>query len=107
MMQPNETQNMSDKPESETAISSPWPDRSEWENIRKNNPIVSKILRAGGTPEDCCVVLARALEQTAEKAIRYMAIAPRKYRLQDGKVMIWRCPDELIPETDMSHWSIT
>ena len=94
---------MNDKPESAAGISSPRPAGSTWDRLRMDNPIVSAILRAGGTPEDCCVALAHALEQTAEKAMRYMLIAPRKYRLPEGKVMIWRCPDELVPETDMSN----
>lgn len=81
----------------------PRPARPTWDRIRLDNPIVAEIMRAGGTPEDCCVALAQALEQTAEKAMRYMMIAPRKIRLPDGRVMVWRCPEELVPETDMSE----
>lgn len=27
------------------------------------------------------------------------AIAPRKIKLPDGRIMVWHCPDHLIPET--------
>lgn len=30
-------------------------------------------------------------------------IAPKKVRLPDGKVMVYRCPDELIPVKDLRH----
>ncbi len=76
---------------------------STWDRLRMDNPIVAGILRSGGTPQDCCVALAQALEQTANKAMQYMMIAPRRMRLPDGRVMIWRCPDELVPETDSAN----
>jgi hypothetical protein len=27
-----------------------------------------------------------------------LAISPKKYRLPDGRVVVWHCPDELVPE---------
>ncbi len=71
---------------------------SAFERLRETNFIVAGIMQSGGTPEDCCVALALALQQTAEKAMHYMLLAPRKIRLSDGTVKVWHCPDEMIPE---------
>lgn len=64
----------------------------------------------------CDVTVARLLEQgyahsviigrlSAEKVklmnriMELETIAPRKIVMPDGKVMLWQCPAELVPET--------
>lgn len=66
-------------------------------DLRKNNAIVAHILDVGGTPEDCCIGLAEALEYATNQCMKYIAIAPRKIRMPNGTIKVWRCPDELIP----------
>lgn len=36
------------------------------------------------------------------KLIEIEAIAPRSYRMPDGRIMVWQCPEHLIPITDTS-----
>ena len=74
-----------------------------FETLRRHNPIVAAITRAGGTAEDCAVHLAAQNEKLMSKIIELEGIAPRRYKLDDGRKLIWRCPDHLVPETDLSQ----
>ncbi len=74
---------------------------SAFDHLRMYNHIVAQIIRAGGTAEDCAVALSVANDELIDRIMLLEGIAPRKYRLPDGRVMVWRCPDELVPETDI------
>lgn len=76
---------------------------STFDHLRLHNPIVAQIMRAGGTAEDCAVALAVYNDKLVERLMTLEGIAPRKIKLPDGRVMVWRCPDELVPMTDMSN----
>jgi len=60
-------------------------------------------MRAGGTAEDCAVALSVHNDRLIDRLMTLEGIAPRRIKLSDGRVMVWRCPDHLIPETDMSN----
>jgi hypothetical protein len=79
------------------------PAGSTFQHLRLHNPIVAHIMRAGGTAEDCAVALAVHNDRLVDRLMTLEGIAPRKIKLPDGRVMVWRCPDHLIPETDMSN----
>ena len=76
---------------------------STFDQLRLHNPIVAHIMRAGGTAEDCAVALSAHIDRLVERLMTLEGIAPRKIKLPDGRVMVWHCPDRLIPETDMSN----
>jgi hypothetical protein len=76
---------------------------SAFQHLRLHNPIVAHIMRAGGTAEDCAVALAVHNDRLVDRLMTLEGIAPRRIKLPDGRVMVWRCPDHLIPETDMSN----
>ncbi len=70
------------------------------ENIsqaRMNNAIVAYILLAGGSMEDCVVALVNQQAALSQRILQLEYIRPRKIKVGD-KVMVWRCPVELIPE---------
>ena len=78
-------------------------DCSTFQHLRLHNPIVAYIMRAGGTAEDCAVALAEHNDRLIARLMTLEGIAPRRIKLPDGRVMIWRCPEQLVPETDMSN----
>lgn len=65
--------------------------------VYHREPIVQCILRNGGSMEDVVVALAGERNAIIKRLEAAESIAPKKIRLPDGKVMIWRCPDELVP----------
>lgn len=65
------------------------------------SPIVSAILRMGGGAEDCVRVLIEQNEAQLGRMVQLESLCPRKYRLPDGRTLVWRCPDELILETNL------
>jgi len=71
-----------------------------FDHLRRHNPIVARVMQDGGSPEDCAVALAVANNQLISRLMVLEGIAPRKIKLPDGRVMVWRCPDHLIPATD-------
>jgi hypothetical protein len=76
---------------------------STFQHLRLHNPIVAHIMRAGGAAEDCAVALAVHNDRLVDRLMTLEGIAPRRIKLPDGRVMVWHCPDHLIPETDMSN----
>lgn len=64
-----------------------------------NVPIMHKIMREGGTSEDCALALANENAQLYKRIMELEAIAPRKIALPDGRIYLYRCPDELVPTT--------
>lgn len=73
-----------------------------FEDLRLCNSLVDSIMMAGGTAEDCAVALAASNKRLIEQLAVLENIAPRRIRLPDGRVMLWRCPEHLVPVTDMS-----
>lgn len=72
---------------------------TSFEDVRLNDPCVYNIMRQGGTVEQCVVALANQKEELFRQLIEAQSISPKKYKLPDGRVMIWRCPDDLVPLT--------
>jgi len=66
---------------------------------KHNDGTVAKVLDGGGTLEDVIVALVKQKHELAEKCMRYVLIAPKKIKMADGSYRIWRCPDELVPES--------
>jgi hypothetical protein len=60
------------------------------------NPLVAIGIRNGAAPEDIISALVAAHEKLVDQYMQVLNIAPMK-QLVDGKVYIWRCPDEFIP----------
>uniref|UniRef100_A0A6M3ILD6 Uncharacterized protein n=1 Tax=viral metagenome TaxID=1070528 RepID=A0A6M3ILD6_9ZZZZ len=44
------------------------------------------------------IQLVKDKEQMVKRIIELEGIAPRKIRLSDGRVMVWRCPTDLVPD---------
>jgi len=70
---------------------------SKFDKLRQTNAIVHQTLGSGGSAEDCCVNLANHNDALIEQLMRAEAIAPRKITLDDGRTLIYRAPDNLVP----------
>lgn len=70
---------------------------SKFDELRQTNAIVHQTLGAGGSAEDCCVNLANHNDALIKRVMQSEAIAPRKITLDDGRTLIYRAPDNLVP----------
>lgn len=68
-----------------------------FEQVRLNDSTVNKGLYMNLPYEEIIVILANQKAMLTEQMLRLESIAPRKFQLADGRVMIWHCPDELVP----------
>ena len=75
---------------------------STFEDVRLNDGLVYAICHEAGTLEDCVVALVNQKQALIQRIVELERIAPKKVRLEDGTVMIWRCPDELVPEQSVA-----
>lgn len=68
-----------------------------FEQVRLNDSTVQKCCYENLPYEEIIVILANQKAMLTEQLLRLESIAPRKFQLADGKVMIWHCPDHLVP----------
>jgi len=69
------------------------------------DPTVARMMRHGNSLEEIIVQLARD-KWTLMRRLQTLAnIAPRKIRMPDGRVVVWHCPDDLVPETECGPFS--
>ena len=72
-----------------------------FDEVIRRNSVVYHIMKYGGTAEDCVVALFEHNEMLQEEIIKLQLIAPEKLKFPDGQVMIYRCPDEMVPEREI------
>lgn len=68
----------------------------EW--ARFNDVTVSRMLRANEPLENIVGVMAQEKEAYVKRIMELERIAPRKVVMPDGRVMLWQCPAELVPD---------
>lgn len=68
----------------------------EW--AKNNDVTVSRMMQNNESLSHIVGVLAREKEDYLKRIMELESIAPRKITMPDGKVMVWRCPDDLILE---------
>jgi hypothetical protein len=68
-----------------------------FDKVLRECQVVRRIINSGGTLEDVIVAL-HAVKNAQQKTIQGLSrICPDKYKTADGIEMIWRCPDNLVP----------
>lgn len=72
-----------------------------YEQAIATNAIVHAGKKAGLTDREIIGFLCDELNGKDKTIDALSAIAPCAYKLPDGKVVIWRCPDELVPVLDI------
>lgn len=64
----------------------------------RNNHTIHSMTKQGFSEKEILGVLAREIETLEQRVSKLDFIAPRKITLLDGTVMVWHCPDNLIPK---------
>lgn len=77
------------------------------EELAKHSAIVSGCLLSGGNAEDCVDMLCQCMEAITKQNIDLMMRSPFKIKTSDGKTLIWRCPDDLVPYRTMPNIRIS
>lgn len=62
-----------------------------------NDAQVTRIVESGGTCQDAVIALVNEKARLFQRIIELERIAPKKLAKADGSVLIWHCPDDLIP----------
>lgn len=73
----------------------------DFEFVKAHSVLVATVLRAGGTLEDCVCVLFQRNQALIEDCEKLARIAPARYRLANGDLMVYRCPEDAIPIIDL------
>lgn len=72
-----------------------------FQDVMLNDPTVNRIMKSGGTESACVVELANEKQRLMARIIELDSIAPKKYKTPDGRVMVWNCPEDLVPVTEI------
>ena len=73
-------------------------------DVLNNDSHVRRVMESGGNPKDVIIALANEKELLIQKVVELTLIAPKRITTPKG-VMVWHCPDHLIPQDDASHLS--
>ncbi len=73
-------------------------------DVMRTNAIVWQLTNRGADYETIICALAHQQEVLGDRLMTAEMIAPRKYKFPDGQAKVWRCPDEMIPLTDLSQF---
>lgn len=68
-----------------------------FEDVCYLDATANRIMQAGGTAEDCVVALYERIQIMTTRLMELDSIAPRAYKTADGTLLVWRCPDALVP----------
>lgn len=84
---------------------SPVPvDCSAFDRVRLSDVTVHEMLEHGRSLEETIVALVCEKNRFVQRILELESIAPRKIVMPDGRIMIWRCPDELVPEANIMRF---
>jgi len=64
--------------------------------------LVNRAVSAGASYEEIIVAMAERHNELVERMVQLRSIAPFRINV-DGKAMIWRCPDNLVPEQEVAQ----
>lgn len=70
------------------------------------DPTVYRMLEACYSLEQIISNLVKQKQEMFETIRNLDSLCPKKYKLPDGTIMVWHCPNHLIPETDTSQIQI-
>jgi hypothetical protein len=67
------------------------------EEAARTDATVQRLLEAGAKPYDIVNALVREKKAMLKRILELDSIAPRRIATPDGKIFIYRCPDEFVP----------
>lgn len=68
------------------------------ELLLKDN-LINKMYMRGASEKQMVIALASVVENLSKINLALSQITPRKMKGPDGSVVIWRCPDALVPDS--------
>lgn len=73
--------------------------------VSRVDPLVYEMINRGATSQQIIVAMSERNQKMLARLFELESICPRKRRMRDGTVYIWRCPDDLIPIEELSPGS--
>lgn len=72
-----------------------------FEEALHDDPAVYQLTKGGVPLRELVAFLVKQKQELFDQIVALQGIAPKKVKDKDGNEMIWRCPDELIPEIEL------
>jgi|GEM_PF-5222347 len=60
------------------------------------------MLQTGETPDAIILMLVKLKAQLLEDVSELKLLVPKRVKMSDGSMRIWRCPEECIPKDEYS-----
>ena len=70
---------------------------------RHNDVTVNAMLRANACHTEIIGVMAAEKAKLIARIVKLEQIAPKKVTRPDGVVMVWHCPDHMVPSIDLPN----
>jgi hypothetical protein len=64
---------------------------------RMKDPTLNRMLQSDRALEEIIIELLNEKTKLVAQVMALETIAPRRIKLPDGSVRVWRCPDEFVP----------
>jgi len=71
------------------------------QRVIEQEPTVQNVLAAGGTANHVTYALIVRIHELRAELVETRAIIPQRYKLRNGRILRWDCPDDKIPITDL------
>ncbi len=69
--------------------------------LRHTDATVRSICERGGDVGEALIAVVQEKREMLQRIIELDSIRPRRYRTPDGRVLVWHCPNDLIPEEQL------
>ena len=69
-----------------------------WEESLLTDPLVRAAYKRGCSLQKIICLLVERDRKLMKELEKLDRIAPKKYRMPDGRIFIWRCPDHEVPD---------
>jgi len=86
--------------EQKPSYNTPFSHCKTFQDVLFQNATVYNGMKSGKTAEDTIVILVNQLNDALKQVSKLESIAPKRITV-DGRDIIWRCPDYLIPSSNL------
>lgn len=76
--------------------------RKRFTEAAKGNAIARMYACEQITAEQAITALAEHVDELGDRLVACEGIRPRRFKKPDGTVIIWRCPEEHVPITELN-----
>lgn len=72
--------------------------KKKFKELLLKDSLINKMFIRGASEKQMIVALANVIQELSKANMALYQIAPRKIKGPDGTVLVWRCPESMIPE---------